>query len=54
MRKHAEWIGECHRLGMKVKIWTGNKQEDLQWCIDGGADFITTNEPELLQQLLAK
>ena len=54
MRKHPEWIGECHRLGMKVNIWTVNKQEDLQWCIDGGADFITTNEPELLQQLLAK
>ena len=54
IRKHPEWIEQCHNLGMKVNIWTVNKAEDLRWCIDSGADFITTNEPELLQQMLAK
>lgn len=54
MRKHPEWIEQCHKLGMKVNIWTVNKADDLKWCIDAGADFITTNEPELLQQMLAK
>jgi len=54
MRQHPEWVEECHKLGMKVNIWTVNKPEDLQWCIDVGADFITTNEPVLLQQMLAK
>ena len=52
MKKHPEWITECHQLGLKVNIWTVNAPDDLQWCIDHGADFITTNEPELLQQML--
>lgn len=51
-KKNPTWIKECHDLGLKVNIWTVNKREDLQWCIDNGADFITTNDPELLQQML--
>lgn len=53
-RQHPEWIDECHRLGMKVNAWTVNKAEDMQWLIDHKVDFITTNEPVLLQQLLKK
>ncbi len=52
MKKHPEWIKDCHDLGMKVNVWTVNKKEDMQWCIDNGVDFITTNDPELLQSLL--
>ena len=51
-KKHPEWIKECHDLGMKVNVWTVNKEEDIKWCIEHGVDFITTNEPELLQKLL--
>lgn len=53
-KKHPEWIKECHDLGLKVNVWTVNKSEDMRWCIDNNVDFITTNEPELLQQLLKK
>lgn len=53
-KKHPEWIKECHDLGMKVNVWTVNKEEDMKWCIEQGVDFITTNEPELLQRLLKK
>ncbi len=35
-----------------MNIWTVDSPEDLQWCIDNGADFITTNYPERLQELL--
>lgn len=52
LKKHPEWIMECHDLGMKVNVWTVNKEEDMKWCIEHGIDFITTNEPELLQKLL--
>lgn len=51
-KKHPEWIKECHDLGMKVNVWTVNKEEDMKWCIEQGIDFITTNEPEILQNLL--
>ena len=52
LKKHPEWIKECHDLGLKVNVWTVNKEEDMKWCIGHGIDFITTNEPELLQKLL--
>lgn len=51
-KKNPEWIKECHELGMKVNAWTVNKEEDMKWLIDRNADFITTNEPILLQKLL--
>ena len=53
-RQHPEWIDQCHRLGLKVNAWTVNKAEDMQWLIGHGVDFITTNEPVLLQQILLK
>lgn len=52
MRQHPEWIKESHDLGMKVNVWTVNSPEDMKWCIDNGVDFITTNDPELLQKIL--
>lgn len=52
MRKHPEWITEAHKLGLKVNIWTVNDEGDMKWCIDNGADFITTNKPERLFRLI--
>lgn len=52
MKRHPEWIEEAHALGLLVNIWTVNAEDDMRWCIDHGADFITTNEPELLQSIL--
>ena len=51
-QKHPEWINECHDLGMKVNVWTVNKANDMKWLIDRNVDFITTNEPVLLQELV--
>lgn len=52
MRDHPQWIDEAHALGMRVNVWTVNSDRDMQWCINYGVDFITTNDPERLQQLL--
>lgn len=51
-RKHPDWITIFHAMGMPVNIWTVDKPEDILYCITEGADFITTNEPELTQKLL--
>ncbi|WP_407426795.1 glycerophosphodiester phosphodiesterase [Arcticibacter sp.] len=45
---------EAHRFGLTINGWTVNKEEDLLWMLDNKADYITTNEPELLFELLAK
>ena len=43
-KKHPEWIDECHRLGLKVNVWTVNNTAIMRRFVDK-ADFITTNEP---------
>ena len=53
-KAHPEWIEECHSLGMKVNVWTVNNSEDMQWLIDMGVDYITTNAPIMLQKLLSE
>lgn len=52
IKAHPEWIKQSHDLGMLVNIWTVNELDDMQWCIDHNVDFITTNAPEQLQELL--
>ena len=47
LKNNKSWIREAH-------VWTVNKADDLQYFIDEAADFITTNEPELLLDLLKK
>lgn len=52
-RKNPGWVKECHDLGMKVNTWTVNKKEDMEYLLDLNVDFITTDEPTLLQEILA-
>lgn len=54
LKKNDRWIDEAHKLGLTVNVWTVNKAEDLQYFIDHKADFITTNEPVLLLDMLKK
>ena len=54
LKKNDRWIDEAHRLGLTVNVWTVNKAEDLQYFIDHKADYITTNEPALLLDMLKK
>lgn len=51
-KKNPEWITECRRLGLKTNVWTVNKANDMRWVINHKIDFITTNEPLVLQQVL--
>lgn len=51
-KKNPGWIRQLHDLGLKVNIWTVNDPEEIQWCIDNGADYITTNDPELVQKMI--
>lgn len=53
-QKHPEWVKQIQDLGMKVNVWTVDDEKGMQWCIDNGVDFITTNQPERFQELLKK
>lgn len=51
-RKHPEWVAEAHALGMAVNVWTVNDTKGIKEMIGLGADFITTNAPELSEALI--
>lgn len=48
------WVEKAHALGQKVNVWTVNKPEDIQKVIDLKVDFITTDEPLLVREILRK
>lgn len=46
-QKHREWINDCKKNHLIVNAWTVNEAKDIQWLLDNGVNYITTNEPEL-------
>lgn len=49
-RKHPEWIKEAREAGIVLNTWTVNDPADMDWLLQEGFPFITTNEPALLLQ----
>ena len=52
LKKKKNWIKQAHKLGMYVNVWTVNKEEDIRWAIQNGVDFITTDDPVLVQKII--
>lgn len=52
LKAHPEWLEGAKDLGLSTNVWTVNTREDMQWMLDAGLDFITTDEPELLKEVL--
>ncbi len=48
------WIENAHQVGLTVNAWTVNTVPEIQWLLAHQADFITTNEPELVFEELKK
>lgn len=53
-RSNPHWIGEAHGLGMTVNVWTVNKAADLEYFIGSGVDYITTDRPDVLTEMLSR
>ena len=52
--KHPEWVKSAHDLGLKVNVWTVNKRKDIEKMIDLGVDYITTDEPLLVREIISE
>lgn len=50
LQKNTTWISECHQLGLKANVWTVNNPDLIDYFLQAGADFITTDEPEVALQ----
>lgn len=53
-KKNPGWVAEARQNKVELNVWTVNSAEDMKWFIDQKFDYITTNEPELLFELLKK
>lgn len=50
--KDLDLANEAHRHGVHVNVWTVNDPVMMKRMVGLGVDYITTDEPELLQQMI--
>ena len=50
----AEQIKEAHRLGVKVAVWTPDKEKHMAKMIKLGVDAVITNRPDRLFHIMEK
>jgi glycerophosphoryl diester phosphodiesterase len=51
-KKYPQWITAAKQLHLQLNAWTVNDNTDMNWLLDSGFNFITTNEPELLLEIV--
>ena len=51
-RKNSHLIKQARDLGMEIMVWTVNKPEDIEWCIKQGFDYVLTDNPMMMRELL--
>lgn len=54
LEKHPEWIDEAKACGLTINVWTVNDPERMEFFISKGVDFITTDKPTVLKDILNK
>lgn len=52
--EHPDWIKDALKLNMLLNVWTVNEKEQLQQFVNRHFNYITTNEPGLLLDILRK
>ncbi len=51
-KQHEDWLEISRKKKLITNVWTVNDAETMRWFIDRKVDYITTNEPERLIELL--
>lgn len=46
------WFAPSKKLGLAINAWTVNTKPEMEWLLDNEVDYITTNEPELLFEVI--
>ena len=54
LKANLNWVNEAHTRNMIVNVWTVNSDADFIYWIGKGVDFITTNKPARLKEILGK
>ena len=48
--KMADFLETYLNSGLKVRVWTVNKKEDMKMFMDAGVDAVITNYPDLARK----
>ena len=48
-----EDVEKLHDKGVKIFVWTVNKEEDLNYLVKLGVDGVITNYPDIMKELLS-
>lgn len=54
LEKNPDWITDAHKRNLTVNVWTVNDKRALEDMLRQQVDFITTNEPEMLLEMVKK
>lgn len=49
---HEKLTDKAKQLGLTTNVWTVNTEEQMQYLLQQGVDYITTDEPELLLKFI--
>ncbi|MDJ1471827.1 glycerophosphodiester phosphodiesterase family protein [Cytophagaceae bacterium NT2B1] len=52
LKKNESWFEEAHQKKQTVNVWTVNEKSLMEWLLQKNVDFITTNEPEMLLEIV--
>lgn len=52
LQKNPDWISDAKKHKLAINVWTVNDAAIMQEFLRAEADFITTNEPELLFKII--
>ena len=51
-QRNPEWVSEAKQLGLTVNVWTVNNESQMREMIALGVDYITTDKPLLLREII--
>lgn len=51
-QKNQDYIERFKKVGLSINAWTANTSDAINFLIANGVDYITTNEPELVFNLV--
>ncbi|SEL60325.1 glycerophosphoryl diester phosphodiesterase [Parapedobacter koreensis] len=53
-KKNPTWVKEAKSLGLVINAWTVNTEDEMLVLLNQNAEFITTDEPALLLDVIQK
>lgn len=53
-KKNPTWVNEAQELGLTLNAWTVNTPAEMKILLEQNFDFITTDQPEMLFELLER